>query len=125
MTLVLGTKKEAKGLQQINFGVNEIVSALTLSKQAGSLFSRKQDAQVFDVLQENYGISVSWLPPWLMDFSFARATSIHGSDMRRVEGPLLMQDVALRDIEGMAAVIVLTTKYIEPIDTIVGLVRDS
>jgi len=111
MTLVFGTK-EVKGLQQINFGVNELVSALTLSKQVGSLFSRKQDAQVFNVLQESYGMSVSWLPPWLMDFSFARATSIHGSDMRTVEGPLLMQDVELGDIEGIATVIVLIAEYV-------------
>ncbi|KAF2113456.1 hypothetical protein BDV96DRAFT_648414 [Lophiotrema nucula] len=123
MTLVLGTKSDARGLQQINFGVNEIVSALTLSKQFGSLFSRKQDAQVFDVLRNNYDMSIDWVPPWLADFKFSRATSIHGCDMRRVEGPLLLQDVELKTIEGIAAVVVLIAKYADSVDRIVDTIE--
>lgn len=106
----------------MQFGFNELASGLILAKQIGSIFSRQRDADIFGLISE-CGVSVTSVPAWMKDFKLARSTKIHGNSMRIVQGPKAMKDVQVEDIEGFAAIVVLCTRYVETVESMVHLVQ--
>jgi len=123
MTLVYNNDNGA--LQQVQFGVNEVLSALVLGKAVGSLVTRQNDAAIFRHLHNACHVRVIDTPKWLRNVQFRRATSIYGSNMRFVQGreAQLMGDVSINSLEGFAAMIVLSYRYAEPIDGIIDAVE--
>ena len=108
-------------LSGIQFGLTEIASGLALSKSVGSLFSRPRDAAIFQLLASQ-GVRVRSVPPWLQSFVLPRATSMHGNGMRRVQGPVLMDELSVNDLEGFISIVVLCTRYVGTVESITYLV---
>ena len=79
MTLVLGV---ANGLQQLQFGFNELASALVIGKIVGTAFTRQTDAEVFTILEYKYEVRLKAIPDWMRNFQFSRTGVIHGQGMR-------------------------------------------
>ncbi|KAG9235004.1 hypothetical protein BJ875DRAFT_542458 [Amylocarpus encephaloides] len=123
MTLVYN--KDNGALQQVQLGVNEVLSALVLGKAVGSLVARQGDAAIFRHLHNTCHVRVIDTPKWLRNVQFRRATSIYGSNMRFVQGreAQLMKDVSIDSLGGFAAMIVLSYRYAEPIDSIIDAVE--
>jgi len=123
MTLVFAAGSENSKLLQVQFGLNELASGLILSKHFGSVFSRQNDASIFRLISQQCGVSIKSVPAWLKDFRLSRSTKMHGLSMRILQGPRLMEDIRIDDIEGFAAVIVLCTRYAEPMESALFMVR--
>ena len=121
MTLVLNPHG---GLQQLQFGVNELTSAFVIGKLVGSCFSRDGDAKIFDVLEKNFDVRVTKIPIWLQFFQFSREGVVHGQQMRRLPCPNLMNHVEIESLEGIASVVVLCCRYAESAETIAGYLED-
>ena len=56
---------ENAALQSVQLGINEIASALIVGKTIGSIFSRRDNARIFDALETNLGFRLHNLPPWM------------------------------------------------------------
>lgn len=123
MTFVVTRNDKSRwNLTNIQFGLNEFASALTLAKSTGSIFSVQNDAGVFQYIEDACDVRVTSVPPWLEEFSIARATTVLGSKFQRVQGPQLLENVKINSIEGLCAVIVLCCKYAESVSKIVAMV---
>jgi len=123
--MALTRNSDNSALQQIPFGISEVLSAIALGKTVGSFITRQHDATIFRHLHDSCHVRVAQVPNWLRNMQFVRATSIYGSNMRFVQGrqTQLMEDVFIDSLEGFAATVVLCCRYTEPIDSIIAAVE--
>ncbi|CAF9911828.1 MAG: hypothetical protein HETSPECPRED_000458 [Heterodermia speciosa] len=120
MALVL---QGAGVLQQIQLGVNELAASLFVGKYVGSILTRKQDAKLFQVLEDEFGVKVKGVPAWLEDVQLDRKFCILGEGLRRIEGKSSMQHVRINTLEGLATFLVLCSRYSIPDKAIVKLLE--
>ena len=109
MTLVLSG---AGRLSQIQWGVNELASSLFVGKQVGTILTRKFDADVFRVLQAQYGVKVKSIPMWMENIRLNRNFSILGDGMRRINGATTMEELQINSLQGVATFMVLCCRYV-------------
>lgn len=100
-------------LQQIQWGVNELASGLYVGKVVGSLLTRKRDADVFRVLESQYGVKVRSLPSWLEGVGLKRPFVAFGESLRRIEGDVTMEELDVRALQGLATFVVLCCRYVD------------
>lgn len=110
MTLVFNP---SLGLQNIQLGLNEIASAITISKVCGSVLTRPEATSLFDAFESKFNIHITGLQVWLQDIQFARSSNILGERMRRIHLPEIMQDVDKAKLSGIATFVVLCTQFAE------------
>jgi hypothetical protein len=104
----------SQGLQQIQFGPNEVLSTLILAKHGiGSLLGRENDAALFLILEAQYNIRGTGVPMWLEDIDLSRKTIGHATAMRHVESGKTMENIKIQSLEGIATFLVLCIKYTE------------
>ena len=115
MTLVLGV---ANGLQQLQFGFNELASALVIGKIVGTAFTRQTDAEVFNILEAKYEVRLKAIPDWMRSFQFSRTGVIHGQGMRRLNCSSLMENIDVESLQGFASMVVLCCRYAISTDAI-------
>lgn len=120
MTLVLGV---ANGLQQLQFGFNELASALVIGKIVGTAFTRQTDAEVFNVLESKYEVRLKAIPDWMRSFQFSRSGVIHGQGMRRLNCSNLMDNIDVESLQGFASMVVLCCRYAMTTDVIVRVLE--
>ena len=120
MTLVVGV---SNGLQQLQLGFNELASALVIGKIVGTAFTRRSDAEVFNILENEYEVRLRAIPDWMRNFHFSRAGVIHGQGMRRLDCTSLMDNIDAESLQGFASIVVLCCRYVMPIDVIVGVLE--
>ena len=120
MTLVVGV---SNGLQQLQLGFNELASALVIGKIVGTAFTRRSDAEVFNILESEYGVRLRAMPDWMKNFRFSRAGVIHGQGMRRLDCTRLMDNIDVESLQGFASIVVLCCRYVMPINVIVGVLE--
>lgn len=120
MTLVVGI---SNGLQQLQLGFNELASALVIGKIVGTAFTRHSDAEVFNILVNEYEVRLRAIPDWMRNFQFSRAGVIHGQGMRRLDCTSLMDNIDVESLQGFASIVVLCCRYVMPIDVIVGVLE--
>ena len=120
MTLVLGV---ANGLQQLQFGFNELASALVIGKIVGTAFTRQTDAEVFDILEYKYEVRLKAIPEWMRTFQFSRTGVIHGQGMRRLNCSGLMDNIEVESLQGFASMVVLCCRYAMTTDVIVRVLE--
>ena len=116
MALVLGV---ANRLQQLQFGFNELASALVIGKIVGTAFTRQTDAEVFNILESKYEIRLKTTPDWLKSFRFSRTGVIHGQGMRRLNCSGLTDNIDVESLQGFASMVVLCCRYAMTTDVIV------
>ena len=121
MTLVWAA---SNGLQQVQFGFNEVASALVIGKIVGTVFTRHNDAEVFNILEKNYEVHLKAIPDWMTSFKFSRAGVIHGQGMRRLNCTGLMDSVDVESLQGFASIVVLCCRYVMSTSVIVGLLEE-
>ena len=120
MTLVVNN---LNGLISGQFGLNEIVSAITIGKVVGSIFSRNQDSLILRPIVEKHGLYLKEPPLWLYGVDFGRDAVILGKDHRLIYAKGVMADVSIRSIEGTATFMVLVLRDVEPVGDIVNYVE--
>ena len=120
MTLVLGV---ANGLQQLQFGFNELASALVIGKIVGTAFTRQTDAEVFNILEAKYEVRLKAIPDWMRSFQFSRTGVIHGQGMRRLNCSSLMENIDVESLQGFASMVVLCCRYAMSTDAIVRVLE--
>ena len=120
MTLVVGV---SNGLQQLQLGLNELASALVIGKIVGTAFTRHSDAEVFNILENEYEVRLRAIPDWMRNFQFSRAGVIHGQGMRRLDCTSLMDNIDVESLQGFASIVVLCCRYVMPINVIVGVLE--
>ena len=120
MTLVLGV---ANGLQQLQFGFNELASALVIGKMVGTAFTRQTDAEVFNILEYKYEVRLKAIPDWMKSFQFSRTGVIHGQGMRRLKCSSLMDNIDVESLQGFASIVVLCCRYVMSTNAIVGVLE--
>ena len=120
MTLVLGV---ANGLQQLQFGFNELASALVIGKIVGTAFTLQTDAEVFNILEYKYEVRLKAIPDWMRTFQFSRTGVIHGQGMRRLNCSSLMDNIDVESLQGFASMIVLCCRYVMSTNAIVGVLE--
>jgi hypothetical protein len=104
---------------------NELVSALAVGTRFGSVFSRAEDAQLFENLAAGAGVYVQELPPWLRQVNFSRTTLMHGENMRQITGVTAMQSIRPGSLEGLATFVALCCQWTQtPHVTARRLIRD-
>ncbi|KAF2096608.1 hypothetical protein NA57DRAFT_78210 [Rhizodiscina lignyota] len=111
MTLILNTA--SWGISSIQLGLNEIASAVTISKFCGSVFTRRENANLFDIFESKFSIDVPELPVWLENIRFSRSCNVLGERMRRIHIPEVMEDVDKFSLSGVATFVVLCTRFVE------------
>lgn len=122
MTLVMGV---ANGLQQLQFGFNELASALVIGKMVGTAFTRQTDAEVFNILEYKYEVRLKAIPDWMRSFQFSRNGVIHGQGMRRLNCSSLMDNIDVESLQGFASMVVLCCRYTMTTDAIVRVLEGS
>ena len=120
MTLVLGV---ANGLQQLQFGFNELASALVIGKIVGTAFTLQTDAEVFNILEYKYEVRLKAIPDWMRSFQFSRTGVIHGHGMRRLNCSSLMDNIDVESLQGFASMVVLCCRYAMTTDVIVRVLE--
>lgn len=120
MTLVLGLPN---GLQQLQFGFNELASALVIGKMVGTAFTRQIDAEVFNILEYKYEVRLKVIPDWMRGFRFSRNGVIHGQGMRRLNCSSLMDNIDVESLQGFASMVVLCSRYAMTTDAIVRVLE--
>ncbi|KAH6680199.1 hypothetical protein B0J14DRAFT_578063 [Halenospora varia] len=113
MTFVINGPKNS-ALQSVQLGINEMASAIIVGKNVGSIFSRRDDARIFDALESNFHVRVCNLPPWMqgVSSSFERASLVLGERMRRIKGPVVMSELNIHQLQGLATFVVLCTRFV-------------
>lgn len=101
------------GLSTVTFGPNEIASSIAIGKEIGSLLTHQDELLTLDVL-ENFGVSMTKLPPWLSHMTFDRKTTIFRENMKCSPGPKVMAGVRIDRLHGMATLLVLCTQFAVP-----------
>lgn len=109
-------------LASLTFGPNEIASCITIGKAVGTLFTHQDDVAVLDVL-EKYGVSMTKLPPWLMQLNFGRKSTIFRGNLTSTLGPDLMTGVRADRLHGMATFLVLCARFVVPNQTLQTLLN--
>ena len=120
MTLVLNN---LSSLVSAQFGLNELVSAITIGKLLGSVFSRTQDSLVLKPITEKNRLHLKEPPPWLHTVSFGRDAVILGQDHRLISAKHILADVSIHSVEGIATFVVLVLRNVEPAGEIVNYVE--
>ena len=110
MTVVTSTANQLLGVQ---FGVNEIASAITIGSHIGSLFTRTHDAKIYGFLANHYGLFVRSLPPHLETVDFNRAGTVLKADQRRMTLENTFGAVDITSLEGLATFLVLILRFVE------------
>lgn len=100
-------------LVTLAFGVNELASSFIVAKHVGSILSRPQDAQIFNIFESRFNVRVKLIPEWLQDVTFSRTAMVHGEHMCCIKESDIMKGVSIHRLEGIASLVVLATKYTE------------
>ncbi|KAI4130467.1 MAG: hypothetical protein LQ347_003362 [Umbilicaria vellea] len=117
MTLVL-TTAAAGALTSVQFGLNEVASAITVGRYIGSILSRRQDAKIVEVISELNKLQLQELPDWLTTVKFSRGATVYGERMRKLAAHNVMDDVEIATVDGLATFIALVLRYVQtPEDT--------
>ena len=98
------------GLSTVTFGPNEIASCIAIGKEVGSLLTHQDELATLDILEE-FGVSMTKLPPWLSHMTFDRKTTIFRENMKCIPGPKVMTGVRIDRLHGMATLLVLCTQF--------------
>lgn len=112
MTLVLKTPN-TWGVQNVQLGLNELAASLAVSKYCGSVFTRREYSNLFDVAEASFDLRMRDLPPWLQNIHFDRSCMIHGERMRPIKVPSIMDDVDKFKLSGVAVFVTLCTSIVE------------
>lgn len=123
MNLTLVWNKHWEYVQEVQFGLDKLASGTALAKRIGSVFSRQCDATNSTLLSEKCGLSVREVPPWLQHFQLSRMPVLRRDEMRIINNPELIQDVVVGELEGFLVVIVICTRYTEPEESALDMVR--
>lgn len=110
MTVVSST---ANQLLQVQFGVNEIASAITVGNYVGSVFTRTHDAKIYDVLAKQYSLFVRTLPPHLRTVDFNRTGTVLGANQRSMNLKNTFGAVEITSLEGLATFLILLLRLVE------------
>lgn len=116
MTLVLTTA--AGALTSVQFGLNELASAITVGRYIGSIISRQQDEKIVEVVSELNQLQLQELPDWLTTVKFTRGATVYGERMRKLAAHNVMDDVDIATVGGLVTFIALVLRYVQtPEDT--------
>lgn len=119
MTLVFGSGD----LQNVQLGLNEIASAVSISKTCGSVFTRREDASLFDIFEAKFDIRITKVPIWLRTITFGRSGFALGEKMRTIRISDVMKDVDMSKLSGIATFVVLCAKFVEDKPNIIRLLE--
>ncbi|KAK8040707.1 hypothetical protein PG991_000495 [Apiospora marii] len=112
-------------LEAAQLKVHELASALAIGTRFGSIFTRSEDAQLFDSLAQGAGVHVRDLPWWLYSVRFSRSTLVHGDNMRHITNLNAMGSIHPKTLEGLATFVILCCQWTQsPHTTACRLVRD-
>ena len=120
MTLVFSAATSA--LMSGSFGVNEVASAITVGRYVGSIFSRRQDAKILDLVSELNKLEIQEAPDWLTTVRFTRRATIHGERMRRVTAYNVLNDLDMGSVDGVATFIALILRYVQTPESTAGII---
>lgn len=109
MTLQLGFGPGT--VDGIQLGINEFASALLVGERFGSIFTRSENAQLFENLAAGAKVSIQELPPWLHRVQFARTTLMHGENMRPITDIRTMNSIQTKTLEGLATFVTLCCQW--------------
>lgn len=98
MTLVLTTA--AGALTSVQFGLNEMASAITVGRYIGSIISRRQDATIVEVISKLNELQLQELPDWLTTVKFTRGATVYGERMQKLAAHNVMDDVEIATVDG-------------------------
>lgn len=112
-------------IKAARLGSNELVSALAVGTRFGSVFTRSEDARLFENLAAGAGVYVQALPSWLHRVHFSRPTVMHGENMRHITGVTAMDSIQPGSLEGLATFVTLCCQWTQtPHVTSCRLIRD-
>ena len=118
-TLVLNGSE----ISQVQFGPNEIASALYIGKAIGSVFTRESDERLFDILHSQFDVRITKIPPWLEGIEFSRTLSVHGQNLRRIDNVQTMRQLNIRSLQGIASLVILSSRYMADTSEIIPLLE--
>jgi len=110
-------------LASLQFGVNEISSALSVHKWVGSFLSASRDSAIFSALEEQYGVFLERLPEILHNVRLDRSGTILGSGQRQITSKSMLPNIKLSSVTGIATFIILILRYVETPDDIVDYIQ--
>lgn len=116
MTLQLNFPGQVAALQ---FGVNEISSAISIGRWNGSFLSVERDAQIFVALEQQYGVFCDTLPDHLLAVQLNRQGTVLGAGQRRIPHNSMLPNIHMHSVAGVATFIVLILRYVELRDDLV------
>ncbi|KAK8139254.1 hypothetical protein PG984_002634 [Apiospora sp. TS-2023a] len=112
-------------LEAAQLKIHELASALAVGTRFGSIFTRSEDALLFENLATGAGVRVRELPFWLHTLRFTRSTLVHGDCMRQITSISAMGSVSPKTLEGLATFVILCCQWTQtPHATACRLVRD-
>lgn len=120
MTLQLNFPAQVTALQ---FGVNEISSAITIARWAGSFLSVERDTQIFVALEQQYGVSCEALPEHLRNVHLNRGGTVLGTGQRPIQHDNMLPNISIDSVAGVASFLILILRYVEFPDDIVDYVQ--
>lgn len=100
-------------LSTLQFGVNEISSALTIIKTVGSFLSVDRDSAIFLALEQQYSVFFQRLPEHLKDVKLNRGGTVLGSGQRRIPSKSMLPKIKLDSVTGIATFVILILRYVE------------
>jgi hypothetical protein len=110
-------------LSTVTFGPNEIASSIAIGKEIGSLLTHQDELVTLDVLEE-FGVSITRLPPWLSHIkTFDRKTTVFRENMKCIPGPSVMAGVRIDRLHGMATLLVLCAQFAVTTQTLRSLLN--
>jgi hypothetical protein len=120
MTVAISIPAQLISLQ---FGVNEISSAITIAKSVGSFLSVDSGATVFLALEKQYGVFLEQLPEHLRHVQFSRCGTVLGGGQKRIFSPSMLPNMSVASVTGIATFVVLVLRYVETPDAIIDMLQ--
>lgn len=106
-------------LSTLGFGVNEISSAISIGRWAGSFLTVQSDGQIFPALEQEFKIFFRSLPDHLRAVHLDRRGTVLGSGQRRIPHRSMLPNVELDSIKGITTFLILILRYVETPEDII------